>query len=76
MDTFCWWTPLLTVVVDSCFQTSLFGAPTTSTSTGLFGAQPTGFGQAQTGTALFGQSGFGQPQQQVGNQLCFGMGSK
>jgi len=42
----------------------------------LFGAQPTGFGQAQTGTGLFGQSGFGQPQQQVGNQLCFGMGSK
>ena len=52
---------------DSCcyFQTSLFGAPTTSASSGVFGAQNPGFGQTQTGTGLFGQTGFGQTQQQV-----------
>ena len=59
-----------------CFQTSLFGTQTTTASTGLFGAQNTGFGQTQTGTGLFGQTGFGQTQQQVCAQLCFGMVQK
>lgn len=56
--------PFTVYVSFCCFQTSLFGAPATTASTGLFGAQ-SGFGQTQTGTGLFGQTGFGQTQQQV-----------